>query len=96
MSSRKNIDLIFSHNDFTENNVMVTHVDKMHLTLIDFEYSMINFRGYDLGTYVNETYIDYSYGEKPGYKVYKDTLIYKFGRGEEVELLLIHYLKYFY
>lgn len=49
---------------------MLWHSDKTKLTLIDFEYSSMNFRGFDLATYFTECYIDYSFPEKPKFKIY--------------------------
>jgi thiamine kinase-like enzyme len=63
-------DLVFSHNDFQENNVLVRHLDKSTLTLIDFEYAAKNFRGYDLAAYVNECFLDYKYPKVPYYMLY--------------------------
>lgn len=63
---------IFSHNDFQENNVMIWFEDHTKISLIDFEYSSLNYRGFDIASYVNECFIDYSYPLKPKFKVYED------------------------
>ena len=53
-------DVLFTHNDIQENNILAWNNDKTKLTLIDFEYSSLNFRGYDIAAYMNETMIDYT------------------------------------
>jgi thiamine kinase-like enzyme len=75
---------------------MVKHEDKSKLILIDFEYTMLNFRGFDIAASINETYMDYTCGHKPFFKFYDDKLVYKFERGEEVERCLIIYLCHYY
>jgi len=55
----KNVDLIFSHNDIQENNLIYKH-DLKQIELIDFEYSALNFRGADLASLINELAIEYS------------------------------------
>ena len=93
-------DIVFSHNDFQENNVMIWDEDKTRLTLIDFEYSNLNFRGYDIASYVNECFMDYSYPGRPGFKIYQDQLEAFFldssRPDSELETLLTHYLSRYY
>ncbi len=48
-SSREQLDIVFSHNDVQENNILACTEDKTQLSFIDFEYSGINYRGADLG-----------------------------------------------
>lgn len=45
------------------------------MTIIDFEYANLNFQGYDLATFFNECFIDYSYPTLPGFKAYKSQMI---------------------
>ena len=54
-------EVVFSHNDFQENNVLIWNLDKQKFTIIDFEYASLNFLGYDLASYFNESFIDYTY-----------------------------------
>jgi len=49
---------------------MVWNEDMTRFTLIDFEYSSLNFRGYDIASYVNEILIDYMHPVVPKFKVY--------------------------
>ncbi len=49
---------------------MIWHEDMTRLTLIDFEYANLNFRGYDIAAYINECFMDYSYPIKPKFKMY--------------------------
>lgn len=44
------------------------------LTLIDFEYASLNFRGYDIASYINESFMDYTYPVKPKFKMYSDLM----------------------
>jgi thiamine kinase-like enzyme len=71
---------------------MISHNDKANLTLIDFEYSMPNFRGYDIASYINECQLDYHHPEKPTYKVYEEFLM-SFEHNDEVEKMCKAYLK---
>ena len=68
---REEVDIVFSHNDIQENNIMVWNSDKTKFTLIDFEYSALNYRGFDIASYITETTIDYKHPEKPGFKFYQ-------------------------
>ena len=96
--AREPIDLVISHNDFQENNVMIWHEDKTKFTLIDFEYSNINFRGYDIASYFNECFIDYSYPKAPSFKIYEEQMIQFIqegitkGKSSEMEKGLTAYL----
>lgn len=82
---------MFSHNDIQENNVMISNKNKTKLTMIDFEYSMPNFRGFDIAAYINESYIDYHNPEKVTYKMYEDTMM-SFEPNGEVESMCLTYL----
>jgi thiamine kinase-like enzyme len=54
---------------------MIWFEDHTKVTLIDFEYSSLNYRGYDIAAYVNECFIDYSYPVKPKFKIYEDQML---------------------
>lgn len=54
---------------------MVLHEDKRKFMLIDFEYTHLNFRGYDLACYVNEGFFDYSYPKAPFFKIYEEEMV---------------------
>lgn len=83
---------LFTHNDIQENNILVWNQDKTKFTIIDFEYSSINFKGYDIASFINESYIDYSHPTFPKYKIYGDLMTSFFENGE-MEKLLTFYLK---
>ena len=51
------------------------HEDKRKFILIDFEYSQMNFRGYDLACYFNEQFIDYSYPKAPFFKIHEEEML---------------------
>lgn len=40
--------------------------------MIDFEYSNLNFRGYDIAAYINECFIDNIHPVAPKFKVYEE------------------------
>lgn len=50
-------DVVFSHNDFQENNAMIRLNDPWHPVFIDFEYAQMNYRGADLASLVLESMI---------------------------------------
>lgn len=71
-SHERSQDLVFSHNDFQENNVLINNVDNSTLTLIDFEYSCTNYRGYDIASFVNEQFMDYTEKGAPFFKIHPE------------------------
>ena len=97
ISGFKSTETVFSHNDFQENNVMIWHKDHTKMTIIDFEYSSLNFRGYDIAAYVNECFVDYSYPVNPKFKYYDEQFLTYLKKsrepGSEFENLLISYLE---
>jgi len=66
------IDTVFSHNDFQENNMMLKDSDYSKIVLIDFEFSCLNNRGFDLATYYLESMITYKHMGQLPFKVYYD------------------------
>jgi len=71
---------------------MVWNGDKTKLTLIDFEYSSLNFRGYDIASYINETSLDYSHPLPPKFKFYEE-FFQELLDYEEIDRYLLYYLK---
>jgi len=71
---------------------MVWNNDKTKLTLIDFEYSSLNFRGYDIASYINETSIDYSHPLVPKFKYYEEFFT-EIIEEKEIDKYLEYYLK---
>jgi len=59
--------IIFSHNDVQEFNFLTN--EQNGTKIIDFEYSLHNFRGIDLASYINESAIDYSTPSDLGYSI---------------------------
>lgn len=51
-------DVVLSHNDCQENNILVSMGDANDVMLIDYEYGTWNPRYYDLGNYLNEMVCD--------------------------------------
>lgn len=63
-------DLVVSHNDLLNGNIMKMSEDSF--MLIDYEYMSFNYPGYDIANYCNECMIDYSYPEKPNFRFIKE------------------------
>lgn len=62
---------------------MIREDDKTDLMLIDFEYAMLNFRGYDIAEYLFECIIDYTYSKPPFFRLYPYKSFYStFEKGE--------------
>ena len=86
------IDTVFSHNDFQENNMMLKDSDYSKIVLIDFEFSCLNNRGFDLATYYLEAMITYKHMGQLPFKVYYDWCMHS----HEVDAMLQIYLhRYF-
>lgn len=53
--------VVLSHNDVQENNFLYTKEQDqfVNFKIIDFEYSSLNYRGFDLASYINESMINY-------------------------------------
>ena len=47
-------EIVFSHNDVQENNILLNLENNELITLIDFEYGGWNPIAYDLANYLNE------------------------------------------
>lgn len=63
--------VVFCHNDLQCGNVLLADKDSTttpRITIIDFEYSHYNYRGYDIANHFNEWMYDYSSEGKPGFK----------------------------
>lgn len=85
---RDDIDIVFSHNDFQENNAMIDGEDYNKVYLIDFEYSMMNYRGADLAALFNEVMITYKHNGEIPFKVYYEWMF----SSEELENVMNIYL----
>ena len=82
-------EVVVSHCDIHELNIMRSLVDKSRLILIDFEYSTYNYRSFDLGMMYLETTIDYSYPKFP-FVSYDESLRWT---KEELEFFIRCYLE---
>jgi thiamine kinase-like enzyme len=60
------LDVVFSHWDCQENNVLLTHYG---LRFIDFEYSGMEYQAFDIATYFVECTIDYLVDKHPFFRV---------------------------
>ena len=63
-------EIVFSHNDVQENNILVFNENNELITLIDFEYGGWNPIAYDLANYLNEMCTDNAHPTAPGIKLY--------------------------
>jgi thiamine kinase-like enzyme len=79
-----------SHNDIHQNNMLYTPPST--LNLIDFEYCSLNYRAFDLATFVYSTVIDYAELEFPFLKIYRDNILPE----HKIDLLLESYLITYY
>ena len=62
-----NSQIVASHNDIIENNLMILHNNEGKCYLIDYDYSKLNYRGYDLSLYLAESKMDYTNPEFPNF-----------------------------
>ena len=62
--------VVFSHNDCQENNILTSLRDATDIALIDFEYGMWNPEYYDIGNYLNEFVMDNAYPFDNGIALY--------------------------
>jgi len=77
----------FSHNDLLQGNVLINQ-ENNDVIFIDYEYAAYNFRGYDIGNMFRESMFDYSYPEKPYFKVVESN----FPNDEELHDFLRYYI----
>jgi len=62
--------LVLSHNDLNQGNVLVEkNGDKISAEFIDYEYGGMNYRGFDLGNYYCEHFLDYTSREWPHFEL---------------------------
>lgn len=85
-------ELVVSHNDIHEGNILQMSKQRTKLVLIDYEYCNYNYRGFDLSLYVTESAFDYTYPVYPYCKIYEDNRLDM----DEVTFLCECYLKRYY
>eukprot|EP00347_Sterkiella_histriomuscorum_P000878 403374177 len=85
-------EIVFTHNDIQENNIMAWNKNKTQFVLIDFEYSSLNFRGYDIASYLNEVSLDYTHPVHPKFRYYLEYFDQLWEEGE-VNKYLTYYAK---
>ena len=99
-------DIVFSHNDVQEGNFLHKYIfdengqkQYTEVKIIDFEYSGVNFRGFDLAGYIVETGINYKVGPEEEYLwIYDDTKFPSFDSDSpkpgtvDVDLMIREYL----
>jgi thiamine kinase-like enzyme len=82
-------DIVFSHNDLLQGNVLITE-GKENVMFIDYEYASYNFRGYDIGNMYKEATFDYHYTQTPYFQV----LDCNFPEEEELKDFLRYYIAF--
>lgn len=65
-------DLVVSHCDAQENNILLPKHDLTKCTLIDFEYIALSCQEWDLANHFNEMIWDNCHDESPWVKIYKN------------------------
>jgi len=70
---------------------MAWNKNKTLFVLIDFEYSSLNFRGYDIASYFNETSLDYTHPVHPKFRIYFEYFDQLWEEGE-VDKYISYYL----
>lgn len=81
----KEDDLVASHNDFLNGNILV--LPSGELKLIDFEYTTYNFRTFDIANFINESLFDYGFEEAPYFAYFPE----KRDSDEEVRDMIKYY-----
>lgn len=81
----KEDDLVASHNDFLNGNILV--LPSGELKLIDFEYTTYNFRTFDIANFINESLFDYGVEESPYFAFFPE----KRDSDEEVRDMIKYY-----
>jgi len=65
-----NSPIVFCHNDLHEGNMLIRNSEESkgntEITLIDFDYSSYNYRGYDIANHFCEFIYEYTLGDDPG------------------------------
>lgn len=64
--------IVLSHNDAQENNILASLADNRVITLIDFEYGGWNPIQYDLANYLNEFELDNAHPKGTGIAYYPE------------------------
>ena len=82
-------EMVPSHNDAQENNILVSLSNNQDMLLIDYEYCSWNTWTYDLANYINEFTCDNAHPSYPYIGYYPDN----FPNDSEMEYLVKEYLK---
>ena len=87
---------VASHNDILENNLIILNNDKSKIYIIDYEYTHMNYRAFDLSLYLLETKLDYSNQEFPFFAYYEEACLTESNFDLLIKGYLDHYYKNFY
>ena len=82
-------EMVPSHNDAQENNILVSLANNQDMLLIDYEYCSWNTWTYDLANYINEFACDNAHPGYPYIGYYPDN----FPSDSEMQFLVREYLK---
>lgn len=80
----KDADVVLSHNDAQENNILASLSDLTHTIFIDFEYTSWNPRAMDIANYFNEVMLDNAHPLGNGIKDYVENCM-----SESEQVLLV-------
>lgn len=83
--------IVISHNDSQENNILMDVIDNSKLTLIDYEYAGWNPMAFDLANYLNECSLDNAHPSKAGIALVPNDM----SQAERADFLS-HYLRQHY
>jgi choline/ethanolamine kinase len=89
-------EIVLSHNDAQENNILASLANATRVIFIDFEYTGWNPRAMDLANYFNETMLDNAYPLENGIKVYLENFISDREQEQVITRYLSHYHKHYY
>ncbi len=82
-------ELVLSHNDISPANLLfTTSKGKGRMSLIDYEYCGLNYRGYDLAVLIEDIVTDYQHPEYPTFKMHKELKLTE----EEEETVIWRYV----
>ena len=89
-------EVVASHNDILENNIILINNDRNKLYIIDYEYTHLNFRAYDLSLYLLESKFDYTNSDFPFFAYYEEACLTEHNFDYLIEAYLDHYFKNYY
>mmetsp|Transcript_7353 Transcript_7353/g.5619 ORF Transcript_7353/g.5619 Transcript_7353/m.5619 type:complete len:115 (-) Transcript_7353:230-574(-) len=84
-------EIVLTHNDGQENNMLVSLRDNLSVMLIDYEYSGWQPRAMDLADYFNEVMTDNAFPYPPGIAYYLENIMQE----SDLEYMVTAYLQHY-